>query len=283
MSSETLIEERVQEVAIDWLTKHYQQRQDARAVLGEREVGVRRRSKLGKGIADGLIVAQLADGTVYVASMEAKSAKRLFDILPWYGDEKWLIHALLAGIAGLVLAGLLGWTMGGWFWRWVFPLLVFIVAGFLYLVITYDWSYYRVFNAIAQVKRYPANEQWVALSTDAYDQLGGEHQRSLLEACQKKGVGLVQVGEGELVTLSADARPRRLPRGWKDFLACYTRAESIRRKLQKKVKRGRLPKATPLRHQDGGTHGAGICLRRGCAHPVCLRQEQTWRDLEEAG
>jgi hypothetical protein len=245
MSSETLIEEYVQEVAIDWLTKHYRQKHDARVVLGEREVGVRRRSKLGRGIADGLVAAQLADGAVYVASMEAKSAKRLFDILPWYEDEKWLIHALLVGIVGLVLAELLGWTMGGWFWRWVFPLLMFIVVGFLYLVITYDWSYYRVFNAVAQVKRYPADEQWVALSTDAYDQLGGEHQRSLLKACQKKGVGLVQVGAGELVTVLADARPRRLPRGCKDFLACYTQAESIRRKLQKKVEQGQATKGDP--------------------------------------
>jgi hypothetical protein len=232
MPSGRLSESYVQRVAVNWLASHYQRKLGPQVVLQELEVGVKSKTRFGRGRADGLIVAQLSNGSVHVASLEAKSSRTFLNISPSYRDEKWLLHAISMGVIGLVLTGLVGWSVKGWFWMWVFPLLVFITVGLVYLMITYDFSYYRPVDVINQVKRYPANEQWIALSTDAYNQLGAEEQRILHRECQKKGVGLLRVSAGEKVAPLETPQSQSLPRGCKDFLSCYVRAECIRDRLQ---------------------------------------------------
>lgn len=224
-----LSERYVQKAAIKWLTSYYGQ-SDIQVVVSEKEVRVKSKDNLGSGRADGLIVAQFSDGTIYTASLEAKSSKTIFNISPFYRDGKWLLHAVLVGVTGLILAGLVGWSVGGWFWACVFPLLAFVGVGFVYLMITYDYSHYRPIDVIAQVKRYPANEQWLAISTDVYNQLGQE-QGVLHKDCQKEGIGLIRVSAGQLVTLLEAPRAQSLPRGYQDYLACYAREKVIRAKL----------------------------------------------------
>ena len=226
-----LREKYVRDVAIKWLTCHYQQRQNVQIVLPEKEAGVSAKSKLGRGRADGLIVALLSDNSVYTASMEAKSSKTFFNIIPFYKDEKWLLHAIIVGVIGLILAEIIGQWFGGWFLIWVLPVLVFILVGLAYLVLTSQHRYYRPIDVIAQVKDYPANERWIAISTDAYNQLGAE-QETLHQDCHKEGIGLLRISSGEKVTVLSSSRSKKLPKGYEDFLICYAREKSIRKKLQ---------------------------------------------------
>lgn len=115
-----LNEKHVQRAAIKWLATHYQSMSSVEAVVAEPEVAVSAKTKLGSGRADGLIAAQLLDGTIYTAAVEAKSARTLLNISLWYRDEKWILHALLVGGFGLVVAGVIGWLIGTWFWM-AFP------------------------------------------------------------------------------------------------------------------------------------------------------------------
>jgi hypothetical protein len=237
MPSGNLSERYVKKAAVNWLLDYYKQQPNVQVVISETEVRIKSNTKFGSGRADGLIVAKLLDGTIHTASVEAKSSKTLFNLSAFYEDDKWLLHAILVGVIGLILAGIIGWFIGGWFWVWAFPLLVFILTGFAYLLVTADFSHYRPVDVIAQVRRYPANEQWIALSTDVYNQLGTEGQRILHKDCQKKGIGLMRISSGGKVISLEIPKPQNLPKGYKDFLTCYARAEIIQKRLQEKVER----------------------------------------------
>ena len=226
-----LSEKYVKDAAIKWLTCYYEQKQGVQVILPEKEVGVSAKSKLGRGRADGLIVALLSDNSVYTASVEAKSSKTFFNIIPFYKDEKWLLHAIIVGVIGLILAEIIGQWLGGWFLIWLLPVLVFILVGFAYLAITSQHSHYRPIDVIAQVKDYPANEQWIALSADAYNQIGAE-QETLHKDCHKEGIGLIRISSGKKVTLLSSPKSKNPPKGYQDFFTCYARKKSIRQKLQ---------------------------------------------------
>lgn len=135
-----LNEKYVQRVAIEYLVAHYRSVLDTQAVVAEPEAVVSAKTKLGSGRADGLVIAQLSDETIYTVTVEAKSARTLSRIRHWYRDEDrdWVLHALLVGGFGLIVAAVVGWSVGTWFWMWVFPALIFLVASFACLLLTVD-------------------------------------------------------------------------------------------------------------------------------------------------
>jgi hypothetical protein len=163
-----LNEKYVQRVAVDRLASHYASRPNVLSVLSETEVGVRTDSALGSGRADGVVAALMPDGSVYTAALEAKSARTLPNISLRYRDEQWLLHRLAAGVLGLLLTGSVGWLVGGsWLLRWALPVVAFFAVTFAYLLITQEHARYRLIDVMRQVKRYPANERWIAVSADA--------------------------------------------------------------------------------------------------------------------
>lgn len=229
-------EKYVKDTATNWLVSYYKEKQDFQAVISQNEVGVSRRNKLGYGIADGLIVAQKPDGKVFTASLEAKSLKTFFSLIP-LNNDKWVVDAFLAGMLGLIIAMIIAWSLGsGWFWVWIFPLIIFVIVGIGFLLITIDHNYYRSIDVISQVKGYPADEQWIAISTDVFNRLGKEREGFLLRDCQKEGIGLIRISPSETTCLEKP-KLRNLPRNCGDFLECYTQGVSLRKKLQLEIER----------------------------------------------
>src|SRR5215212_12174449 len=104
-----LNEKHVQRVALEQLALRYESKAGVQAVVAEPEVRVSKHSKLGFGRADGLVASLMPDGTVYTATLEAKSARTLPNIMLRYGDKQWFLHAFIAGLVGLLLTGLVGW------------------------------------------------------------------------------------------------------------------------------------------------------------------------------
>ncbi len=227
-----LNEKHVQRVAVDWLASYYAAKADVQAVHAETETVVSAKSKLGSGRADGLVASLMSDGTVHTAALEAKSARTLPNIMLRYGDWQWLLHALVAGLLGMVVAGSVGWFYGdGWLLRWILPLVVFFTAGVAYLLLTQGHARYRLIDVVRQVKRYPANEQWIAVSADAYNELDATLQDALLTDCRREGLGLLQVRAAGQVKLLEKPRSKTPAKGLDDFLACYARSDVIRRNL----------------------------------------------------
>ena len=76
-------ESSVQTAAIDWLHHHYyNERAGIIKVSSRREARLKRNHRRYRGRADGLIAARSQDGTIYVASIEAKSTKTRLQVRP---------------------------------------------------------------------------------------------------------------------------------------------------------------------------------------------------------
>lgn len=224
----------VQQVSVEWLASHYRAREGVRAAVFETEVGVRKGCKLGYGRADGLIVALMSAETPLVASLEAKSSLTEGNVTPWTQDAPWLLHGMLVGAALTVVAGVFTRVADIGLWRWVLLPMVFFLSWFGYLVATFDWHRYRKIDVIDQVRRYPANERWIALSTDALNDLGVQKD-TLIADCQRAGVGLLRVSAGRRVTVLAQPRYVALRNGGADLLSCYSRENAIRARLADQV------------------------------------------------
>src|SRR4051795_7964164 len=118
------------------------------------------------------------------------------------------------------------------------PLFCVLQGRLCVLTLTREHSRYRLVDVIKQVKGYPADEQWVAVSTDAYNLLDSEWQEVLRAACQREGIGLLRVRSATHVELLETPRPRRPRKVSKQhgvFLACYSRSNVIRQKLRDKA------------------------------------------------
>lgn len=228
-----LNEKTVQKAAVAWLERYYlDAKPDIVAITSGQEAVVRKRDKLGDGRDDGLVAARLADGSIFTASLEAKSSRTFHNISPSYRDGRWFLHALLVGIAAAGIAAYAGWTYSDhWFWQWAFPILLFVIAGFAFMALTWDHKYYRPIDVIGQVKRYPANEQWIALPTDAFNQLNREQQQSFLKDVRREGIGFLRVSPGSRVVPVEVPEYNPTPNSYADFLSCYAREKGLREKL----------------------------------------------------
>ena len=224
-----LNERYVQEVAIQWLANYYLQNKHAKAIVTVMEARVSRKSKVGYGRADGLIVSQLVDGKIFTASLEAKSARTKSNhrLNP---TNHWLLHAGLIGATGFVLTVVTLGANGGWFWSLLVPVLVFVVLGFIFLAVTLNNSRYNWSRVVRQAMGYPADEHWIAVSTDLYNLLNDE--RNLFDdLCKRQEIGLLRVSPGRKVEIIIQPNPKKMPRKLGNFLDCYAKATEIRKTL----------------------------------------------------
>jgi|SRR5215203_973615 hypothetical protein len=228
-----LHEKHVQQVALKQLDLRYGSRAGVQAMVAEPEVRVSKHSKIGFGRADGLVASLMPDGSVYTAALEAKSARTLPNIMLRYRDKQWFLHALVAGLVGLLLIGSIGWLFTEtWLLKWVLPIVAFFGAGFAYLLLTAEHARYRLIDVVRQVKRYPANERWIAVSADAYNRLANDLRDALHTACRNEGIGLLRVRSAAQVAFLEEPRQQRPPKGLNDFLECYARLNAIRQRLR---------------------------------------------------
>ena len=188
-----LNERTVQHIALQWLETEIAARPSIVAATSKLEANVAAKAKRGHGRADGLVAALTDQDAVYTASLEAKSHRTLNDISPQDRDGKLFIYAGAPGLAiGLVVAyGLLQtpWAM----WKWAIPLITFFLAALIAAVIIYDQPRFRRLSVLQQALHYPADEQWIALSSDAWNKLTPEARRAFQKDCTHHGVGLLRV------------------------------------------------------------------------------------------
>jgi hypothetical protein len=235
MPSGHLNERYVKHAAVEWLANYYTIQLNPKAVVPATEVGVRKNSSYGKGRADGLITVLLDNGIIHTISMEAKSARTWHNIRIHYSDLTWIFHILVVGItsflSGLYLGNMLG---GGWFLALCMPI-VFLIAGItVFITLTYGRNRYQTIPVVNQIKGYPANERWIALSTDVFNRIEREKQYSDFEnACQHVGIGLLRVSANKMVTAVIFPRIQSTPKKLNCYLECYAKEQQIRGEIYK--------------------------------------------------
>ena len=120
-----------------------------------------------------------------------------------------------------------------------FPAAVFLGVTLAYLLLTGRHDRYQMVDVAQQVKDYPADEQWITVSADAYNSLREEAQRALHAACRKEGIRLLRVHPAARVAVLETPLPRKVSKVHAEFLECYARSDRLRRELRAKADQNR--------------------------------------------
>ncbi len=231
-----LLEKTVQKRALTFLERYYNNRFVYRKIFVAAEV--RTKKTFGGKRADGLLAFQgRVTGKPYVVSMEAKSIKTLPAIKPYQDMQRWwyntLRFALFLGF-GSGLFYIVGQAQNQL--TFLVPIIWCLLAGMTFGLLTWGSYRHKTVDVITQLKQYPANEQWLAFSKDAFKALTEEKRKMLQKICQYRGIGLLLIGKNANTEVLSKPKQRWYwfwdARGnWQwisDYLIYYSKEQEIR-------------------------------------------------------
>lgn len=234
-----LTEQRVKEIALSFLKKHYLAYYANELDLSKSEEAALRDPGLvarldqmlpGDIIVDGEIRFLRKDGKPFVATFEATDRSHGGEL--YFKFQKWLL--LWDGLATASMVVLtvmaISYAFGILpFDRWGWGLSALVVAGetglltLLFVLIMRRRSRYRYIYAIEQFKRYHADEHWIAFAEDVFSGEADPRYHELKVQAVRQGVGLLEI--------SREGRPRLifLPRRVTPAIAHHQTEQENRR------------------------------------------------------
>lgn len=222
-----LSERKVQVAAQELLRRRYEGRSWGKRIFSQLEVKTKR--KYGGKRADGLLVFRHLLWGEFVVSMEAKSFKTLDAIRPYkdhgsliLGSLKWGMYACLASGAAIAVV-----RHEAFFYKFWFPLMVFLGAGLLYAFFTRNHISHQISNVIEQIRQYPADHQWLAISQDSLDRLSKKKRHLLKWTCKYQGIGIIVVNKRERAKVWV--LPKWNWNWFRGYLHYYSKEEKIRK------------------------------------------------------
>jgi len=225
-----LIERTVQTVALKYMVNHYKWRARRNRVWNKIET--RTRKKYGGKRADGLLAYKKRFGRgVFVASMEAKSYKTQDAITPRRDTWRWVKNSLYWGsMIALGSGAIFAYKMmdnpiqAGIYIANLWLALVLIVA-----LVTRNANFNRTMPVYNQICQYPANEQWISISKDSYDDIPKNLRKPFVKVLKARGIGLLIVNPRK--NIHCVHKPKRRRKFFGDFLKYYSLEDDIRKYL----------------------------------------------------
>ncbi len=198
-----LTEKYVQNAAIKHLEEYYKNKCNPGKIICIKEAGVNYKGKTGR--ADGLIAFKSGEQKYFTASLEAKSHKTFKSLITQYKD----IILFLIGILILCLVFILLFNLFNEY-SWIVKIGISILASILAIFGVCGFiekkGLLKKHGIIEQVKRYPANEKWIAFSKDAYN-LNYSHINELKENAKRYGIGIIIVSSRKIyIELEAEGK-----------------------------------------------------------------------------
>jgi len=217
-----LTEKYVQKRALAYLTEYYSNKHQCAKIFSQAEVKTIYKRRPGR--ADGLIAFKKNRNRIYTASLEAKSHKT-FQSLKNIARDTAL--AITFGVSTLVMA-LVTWLVLEsivWWLKLIIAVVVGLAIGSLVVVLLLMRELFDTNGIIEQVKRYPADEQWIAISTDAYNKYNSREGNKLLLKAKASGIGLVLVSAGNKAEIRSEAKQPKIlsPRSYVFFYTTHKR------------------------------------------------------------
>lgn len=159
-------------------------------------------------IVDGYLTFPKENGKPFVATFEATSVASAAEVRFSLQKKQLIWDAVAVGSFCATVLMMTFWFTNLWDLSrvgWLFSLVLSLVLVFLGIV-AYQMFFrsserYRYIYAIEQFKQYHADEQWVALGKDVFDNTTEAHFAELRDQCVKNGFGLVTVDGDEHVNL----------------------------------------------------------------------------------
>jgi hypothetical protein len=202
-------EETVKQATLAFLKTYYKYRPRA----GETVVNYDLMTEKGH-IVDGHLTFPKPDGTPFVATFEATSADKAYEVV-FTRQQKQLNWDAFACASLLTMAWLLviwyseRWTLdaSGWFQTIAMIALSLFVLSMGFIFVFRRLPRYRRIYAIEQFKQYFADEQWISISHDVFQNAQDIELLELKQQCVRNGFGLIRVdAEENLEMLITPAR-----------------------------------------------------------------------------
>lgn len=214
-----LTERYVQKASVEFLKRHYQNKYKLEQIFADIEVGVNYKNKRGR--ADGLIAFKNR-GITYTASVEAKSHKTYKSLIPDYQMRKWYVFL---SVVYIILATLLYIGLNNYNLIWVLPVVLILplICVFAIYILSFAFGFGYKQGIIEQVRRYPANEQWLVIPIDVYN--SGDHV-DLFARASHYGIGIIVVSRKNKCEIVLDIKVNEKKKN-KDYLFYYSREKSI--------------------------------------------------------
>lgn len=222
-----LIEKTVQETAQKYLEGYYKRKAKRRRLYSKIEV--RTRKEYGGFRADGFLAFKKRwTGELYVVSMEAKSYKTLKAIQPYRDNKLWFKNSLWAGFLFSVGTGGVFALVG--FENTILGLMFFlgslVLGSVAYAFLTINSFQHKNIKVLDQVEQYPANEKWISISEDSFEDIDPKGQDVFLKVCKSRGYGLIMVDRRK--KNHRYYKPKKKYRLFGSFVKYYSLEDEIR-------------------------------------------------------
>ncbi len=159
-------------------------------------------------VVDGYLTFLKENGKPFVATFEATSAVSAAEVRFRLQQRQLVWDAIAAGSILATALMVVFWmsnlwdlTRVGWLFSLVLPIVLAFLGVIAYQMLFRTSERYRYIYAIEQFKQYHADEQWVALGKDVFDNTTEADFAELRDQCVKNGFGLVTVDGDEHVNL----------------------------------------------------------------------------------
>jgi hypothetical protein len=159
-------------------------------------------------VVDGYLTFLKENGKPFIATFEATSASTAAEVRFRLQQKQLIWDAIAAGSFLATLLMLAAWFTNTWdltrvglLFSVVLPIVLAFLGVIAYQMIFRSSERYRYIYAIEQFKQYHADEQWVALGKDVFDNTSEADFAELRDQCVKNGFGLVTVDGDEHVNL----------------------------------------------------------------------------------
>ena len=222
-----LSEKKVQKAAQKLLERRYEGKSWGKQIFSQLEA--RTKQKHGGKRADGLLVFKHLLWGEFVVSMEAKSFKTLNAIRPYkdhgsiiIGSLKWGLYSVIGSGAAIALI-----RQDALLLKLGFPLIVFLLGAIIYALLTHNRIYHQISNVIEQIRQYPGDHQWLAISKDSLEQLSKDKKHLLKWTCKYQGIGIIVVNQREKAKVWI--RPKWNWNWFRSYLTYYSRENIIRK------------------------------------------------------
>jgi hypothetical protein len=155
---------------------------------------------VGGIVADGYYSFKKPDGKLFTATFEATSKESKDEVL-YRADQRTLLWDGLA-VTSLVMVALAFYNLRSpihaldntkFGERTALLILVGIMVLGFFALIARNFRRYRYIYAVEQFKKYYADEQWIALATDVFENKNDKHLNELKSQCVHNGIGLLTV------------------------------------------------------------------------------------------
>lgn len=216
-------ENRIEDFAFEFIHSYYATRTGAKKILVDKA----ERTKEGY-LADGLFSLQNPDKSIFIASLSTGNSSTIVRLLTAYKKRgiskmRYLTAALL-----LALTFYTGVQVAKLSLLYAAPAAaaaVFVLHGYL----ERQGLKKKLGKLLDQMKKTPADEQWLGMSVSSLTFRGNVLAKHLLDLCERRGIGVITVGKRAKVVQLQEPKTQTCRRG--DFLAQYEGEIRIRKTL----------------------------------------------------